>query len=185
MASFFRTRTLISENEEDNASHSPDHEAHVFLGDYRKDAGKRRGSLAAKMTSNLRRLSGAPDLKVDINDPVSSNNQKYCNKKIKVRNFSFNFGLFSFDYIWKYVAIIFILNSYNFVTYITWVSSIHAIKPMHCIWTSSNTVLLLFLIYKYLEFSFRFSLVISVLCGKCVLFLFLVDIISMQIKWGN
>lgn len=36
------------------------------------------------MTSNLRRLSGAADLKIDIGDPMNANNSKYCNKKIKV-----------------------------------------------------------------------------------------------------
>lgn len=75
------------ENEEDNdGSQSPEREASAFLEECKKDAGKRRASLAAKMTSNLRRLSGAADLKIDINDPVSSNNPKYCNKKIKVSN---------------------------------------------------------------------------------------------------
>lgn len=82
---------VISENEEDNASHSPepDHETNVILGECKKDAGKRRASLAAKMTSNLRRLSGAADLKIDINDPVTSNNPKICHKKIKVSFFCF------------------------------------------------------------------------------------------------
>lgn len=91
-------RTLISENDEDNASHSPDREANVFLGDCKKDASKRRASLAAKMTSNLRRLSGATDLKVDINDPVSTNNPKFCNKKIKVRQFQFKYFDFFFSF---------------------------------------------------------------------------------------
>lgn len=72
------------ENDEDNASPSPEREASTFLDECKKDAGKRRASLAAKMTSNLRRLSGAADLKIDISDPVSSSNSKYCNKKIKV-----------------------------------------------------------------------------------------------------
>lgn len=36
------------------------------------------------MTSNLRRLSGAADLKIDITDPMNASNSKYCNKKIKV-----------------------------------------------------------------------------------------------------
>lgn len=85
------TRCVLSaiiyciENEEDNASHSPDREGNAFLDECsKKDVGKRRASLAAKMTSNLRRLSGAAELKIDINDPVSSHNPKYCNKKIKV-----------------------------------------------------------------------------------------------------
>lgn len=82
-----KTKKNNLENEEDNdGSQSPEREASAFLEECKKDAGKRRASLAAKMTSNLRRLSGAADLKIDINDPVSSNNPKYCNKKIKVSN---------------------------------------------------------------------------------------------------
>lgn len=40
--------------------------------------------MAQKVTSNLRRLSGATDLKIDINDPVNANNPKHGDKKIKV-----------------------------------------------------------------------------------------------------
>lgn len=54
--------------------------------------GKRRASLAQKVTSNLRRLSGTADLKIDINDPVNANNPKHCDKKIKVRK-NVSFGL--------------------------------------------------------------------------------------------
>lgn len=57
----------------------------MIINECKKDANisKRRPSLAQKMTSNLRRLSGATDLKIDINDPITVNNPKY-NKKIKV-----------------------------------------------------------------------------------------------------
>lgn len=48
------------------------------------NTGKRRFSLAQKMTSNLRRLSGAPELKIDINEASPINNPKFLNKKIKV-----------------------------------------------------------------------------------------------------
>ena len=48
------------------------------------DSGKnRRTSLAKKMTSNLRRLSNAADLKIDMSDAPPATT-KYCNKKIKV-----------------------------------------------------------------------------------------------------
>lgn len=83
-ACVFSSIIYYIENEDENASHSPDREGNAFLDECKKDVGKRRASLAAKMTSNLRRLSGAAELKIDINDPVSSNNPKYCNKKIKV-----------------------------------------------------------------------------------------------------
>lgn len=50
-------------------------------------SGKRRFSLAQKMTSNLRRLSGAPELKIDITEASPVNNSKFLNKKIKVSSF--------------------------------------------------------------------------------------------------
>lgn len=80
---------VTPENNEDNASHSSEREGNAFLDECKKDASKRRASLAAKMTSNLRRLSGAAELKIDITDSVSSNNPKYCNKKIKVWSLCF------------------------------------------------------------------------------------------------
>lgn len=85
------TTSQFLENEEDQESaHNPDEEASVMLDDCKKDNGKRRASLAQKMTSNLRRLSGAAELKIDINDPISSSsNQKFCHKKIKVSVFVF------------------------------------------------------------------------------------------------
>ena len=61
-----------------------DQDSSTILNECRRDASKRRPSLAQKMTSNLRRLSGATELKIDINDSISANNSKYCNKKIKV-----------------------------------------------------------------------------------------------------
>lgn len=48
--------------------------------------GRRRFSLAQKMSSNLRRLSGAvPELKIDITEASPVHNPKFVTKKIKVR----------------------------------------------------------------------------------------------------
>lgn len=60
-----------------------DQDSSTILNECKKEPiSKRRLSLAQKMTSNLRRLSGAADVKIDMTDPMNSN--KYCNKKIKV-----------------------------------------------------------------------------------------------------
>lgn len=76
-----------TENEEDTLHNQPDRESATIINECKKDASsKRRPSLAQKMTSNLRRLSGAAELKIDINDPITANNSKYCNKKIKVND---------------------------------------------------------------------------------------------------
>lgn len=58
--------------------------------------GKRRASLAQKMTTNLRRLSGAGDLKIDITEPSPQTNPKFCNKKIKVINVYLTFFIYFF-----------------------------------------------------------------------------------------
>lgn len=74
-----------SENEDDTLHNPTELDSSTILNECKKDlSSKRRPSLAQKMTSNLRRLSGAADLKIDINDPQNANNSKYCNKKIKV-----------------------------------------------------------------------------------------------------
>lgn len=74
------------ENEDDTTQTMADHESSTILNECKKDAGRnRRPSLAQKMTSNLRRFSGAADVKIDMNDPTSTTNSKYCNKKIKVQ----------------------------------------------------------------------------------------------------
>lgn len=73
------------ENEEDTLHNPTELDSTTILNECKKDLNsKRRPSLAQKMTSNLRRLSGAADLKIDIGDPMNANNSKYCNKKIKV-----------------------------------------------------------------------------------------------------
>lgn len=74
----------FAENEEDTLNNQVDQDSSTILNECKRDASKRRPSLAQKMTSNLRRLSGATELKIDINDSISANNSKYCNKKIKV-----------------------------------------------------------------------------------------------------
>lgn len=77
----------IVENEEDTLHNQPDQDSSTILNECKKDASsKRRPSLAQKMTSNLRRLSGATELKIDINDPITTHNPKFCNKKIKVND---------------------------------------------------------------------------------------------------
>lgn len=72
------------ENEEDTLPKDP--EQGVFLNKTKKDDCKRRPSLAQKMTSNLRRFSGAQnnEHKIDISEPSPTNNPKFCHKKIKV-----------------------------------------------------------------------------------------------------
>lgn len=77
---------ICIENEEDTLNNQPDQDSSTILNECKSDAGisKRRPSLAQKMTSNLRRLSGAAELKIDMSDPVTANNPKYCHKKIKV-----------------------------------------------------------------------------------------------------
>lgn len=74
---------LFAENEDDSLNDDNEQESSIIINECKKDASisKRRPSLAQKMTSNLRRLSGAADLKIDINDPIAVNNP---NKKIKV-----------------------------------------------------------------------------------------------------
>lgn len=74
----------FAENEEDTLNNQVDQDSSTILNECKRDASKRRPSLAQKMTSNLRRLSGATELKIDIHDSISANNSKYCNKKIKV-----------------------------------------------------------------------------------------------------
>lgn len=74
----------FAENEDDTLNNQVDQDSSTILNECKRDASKRRPSLAQKMTSNLRRLSGATELKIDINDSISANNSKYCNKKIKV-----------------------------------------------------------------------------------------------------
>lgn len=74
----------FTENEEDTLNNQVDQDSSTILNECKRDASKRRPSLAQKMTSNLRRLSGATELKIDINDSIAPNNPKYCNKKIKV-----------------------------------------------------------------------------------------------------
>lgn len=74
----------LSENEEDTLNNQVDQDSSTILNECKRDTSKRRPSLAQKMTSNLRRLSGATELKIDINDSITPNNPKYCNKKIKV-----------------------------------------------------------------------------------------------------
>lgn len=100
---FSFVNVVQSENEDDTTSiHNQDQDASI-LNECKKDGsnggsaggagggggsyGKRRASLAQKVTSNLRRLSGAADLKIDITDSVNTNNPKLCDKKIKVRKF--------------------------------------------------------------------------------------------------
>lgn len=78
--------SIFTENEEDTLNNQADQDSSTILNECKRDASKRRPSLAQKMTSNLRRLSGAAELKIDINDSITSNNSKYCNKKIKVSN---------------------------------------------------------------------------------------------------
>lgn len=74
-----------TENEEDALHNQLDQEdSSTILNECKRDVSRRRSSLAQKMTSNLRRLSGATELKIDMNDPIAANNPKYCNKKIKV-----------------------------------------------------------------------------------------------------
>lgn len=72
------------ESEEDTLP--KDLEQGVFLNKKKKDDCKRRPSLAQKMTSNLRRFSGAQNAehKIDISEPSPTNNPKFCHKKIKV-----------------------------------------------------------------------------------------------------
>lgn len=83
---FFSSSLLypFAENEDDTLNNQVDQDSSTILNECKRDASKRRPSLAQKMTSNLRRLSGATELKIDINDSISANNSKYCNKKIKV-----------------------------------------------------------------------------------------------------
>lgn len=77
----------VVENEEDTLHNEPDQDSSTILNECKKDpCSKRRPSLAQKMSSNLRRLSGAAELKIDITDPVHGSNSKYCNKKIKVHS---------------------------------------------------------------------------------------------------
>lgn len=85
------TQRHRAENEEDALNNQAD--SSTILNECKSDAGigKRRPSLAQKMTSNLRRLSGAAELKIDIGDHMS--NPRYCNKKIKVSHLS-TFPLF-------------------------------------------------------------------------------------------
>lgn len=72
---------------EDEQTHPDQEESNAILtGGNSEKNGKRRASLAQKMTSNLRRLSGAADLKIDITEPSPPSNPKFCNKKIKVRD---------------------------------------------------------------------------------------------------
>lgn len=78
---FFLSSSI--ENEDETLNDQAEQDLSIIINECKKDASKRRPSLAQKMTSNLRRLSGAADLKIDINDPITSNNPKY-NKKIKV-----------------------------------------------------------------------------------------------------
>lgn len=76
---------LSLENDDDTLHNPAELDSSTILNECKKDLNsKRRPSLAQKMTSNLRRLSGAPELKIDMGDPMNANNSKYCNKKIKV-----------------------------------------------------------------------------------------------------
>lgn len=77
------SNSISIENEEDTLHNQVDQDSSTILNECKRDPSKRRPSLAQKMTSNLRRLSGATELKIDINDSVAANNPKY-NKKIKV-----------------------------------------------------------------------------------------------------
>lgn len=74
--------SIFTENEEDALHNQVDQDSSTILNECKRDASRR--SLAQKMTTNLRRLSGATELKIDMNDPIAANNPKYCNKKIKV-----------------------------------------------------------------------------------------------------
>lgn len=84
---FFIDFPIFAENEEDTLHNQVDQDSSTILNECKRDASKRRPSLAQKMTSNLRRLSGATELKIDITDPITANNPKYCNKKIKVSKY--------------------------------------------------------------------------------------------------
>ncbi len=79
---------MKTESEEDTLPKElpKDLEQGMFLNRSKKDDCKRRPSLAQKMTSNLRRFSGAQNTehKIDISEPSPTNNPKFCHKKIKV-----------------------------------------------------------------------------------------------------